>query len=175
MAVTGSATRDDATHTFLVKAGGADIWDTEDAGHFVQQKITGNFSIVARIKSLEQVHEWSKAGLMVRGSLAANSRNVFVAISAAHGAAQQVRAQDSAMTTNTQKEGVSPPCWLKLQRVGDAITGAYSADGKTWQPLATDSLAKLSAEVHVGLAVTSHVNEKLTSAAIDNVQLTKLD
>lgn len=175
VAISGSATRDDATHTFLIKAGGSDIWDTEDAGHFVQQKITGNFAIVARIKSLEAIHEWSKAGLMVRGSLAPNSRNVFVAISAAHGATQQVRAQDSAITTSAQKEGVSTPCWLKVQRTGDAITGAYSTDGKAWQPLATDALEKLPADVHVGLAVSSHVNEKLTSAAIDSVQLTKLD
>jgi hypothetical protein len=168
-AVAGSAARASDTKSFVVKAAGADIWGQSDSFHFIEQGVTGNFEIVAHVKNLQQVHEWSKAGIMVRESLLPDARNAFVTISAKHGAAQQVREKTNTLTTSTKVDGPSAPCWLKLQRAGDDLTGAFSTDGVSWQKFATVALPKLPATVHAGLAVTSHDNQNATTATIDQV------
>jgi regulation of enolase protein 1 (concanavalin A-like superfamily) len=171
--IAGNAARASDTKSFVVTAAGTDVWGASDSFHFVEQSITGNFEIVARVKSLEQVHEWSKAGIMVRESLLPDARNTFVAISAKHGAAQQLRAQTNTPTTSAKMEGPAAPCWLKLQRTGDDVTGSFSTDGVTWEKFATVALPNLPATVHAGLAVTSHDNEKATTATIDQIKLNR--
>ena len=111
---------------------------------------------------------------MVRESLLPDARNTFVAISAKHGAAQQLRAQTNTPTTSAKMEGPAAPCWLKLQRTGDDVTGSFSTDGVTWEKFATVALPNLPATVHAGLAVTSHDNEKATTATIDQIKLNRL-
>jgi tRNA A-37 threonylcarbamoyl transferase component Bud32/regulation of enolase protein 1 (concanavalin A-like superfamily) len=170
-AIPGNAARASDRKSFVVKAAGGDVWGPNDSFHFIEQTVTGNFEIVAHVKSLQQVHEWSKAGLMIRESLWPDARNSFVAISAKLGAAQQLREKTNTETTSTKVEGPSAPCWLKLQRAGDDLTGAFSIDGATWQKLATVALPKLPATVHAGIAVTSHDNGKATTATIDQITL----
>jgi beta-xylosidase len=41
--------------------------------------------------------------------------------------------------------------WLKLERVGDTLTGSYSADGLTWQVLGTHNLSPFFANARIGL------------------------
>ena len=41
--------------------------------------------------------------------------------------------------------------WLKLERVGDALTGSYSADGETWQVIGTHNLSPFFANPRIGL------------------------
>ena len=64
----GSASWDGAT--FTVRASGADIWRTSDAFQFANSLVTGDFDVVTRVVSVEHVHDWTKAGLMIRDGLA---------------------------------------------------------------------------------------------------------
>jgi beta-xylosidase len=41
--------------------------------------------------------------------------------------------------------------WLKLERVGDALTGSYSGDGSTWQVIGTHTLSAFFASPRIGL------------------------
>ena len=67
-----------APGTFTVRGAGEDIWQASDQFHFAYQQITGDFDIVARVQSVEQASQYSKAGVMIRASLAANSANAGV-------------------------------------------------------------------------------------------------
>ena len=171
--VPGSAARASDAQSFVVKASGADVWGQSDSFHFVEQRFTGNFEIIARIKNLPAAHEWSKAGLMVRESLLPDARNVFVALSAKHGTTQQVRPQTNAPTTSTKVNGAMAPCWLKIVRQGDEVAGFFSNDSATWQKLAVDALPKLPATVHAGIAVTSHDHHHAITATIDQITVTR--
>jgi serine/threonine protein kinase len=171
--VSGNAARASDAKAFIVKASGTDIWGSSDCFHFVEQSLAGNFEIVARVRNLQQVHEWTKAGIMIRESLLPDARNVFVGLSAKHGVTQQIRPETNTPTTSMKVEGLAAPSWVRIERKGDELTGAFSKDGVTWQKLSADTLPKLPATVHAGIAVTSHDNQSATTATIDQITLTR--
>jgi hypothetical protein len=74
VAVAGSATSD-SSGTFTVRGSGEDVWGTADEFHFVYIQLTGDMQVVARVTGVEFTDGWAKAGLMIRETLNANSRN----------------------------------------------------------------------------------------------------
>jgi PLD-like domain len=66
--VAGSASY--SSGTFSVTGSGADIWGSADAFHTAYQSLTGDGQMVARVASLSNVASWTKAGVMIRSSLA---------------------------------------------------------------------------------------------------------
>ena len=58
-------------------AGGADIWEKSDQFHFLYKPLSGDFDIAVRVESFTPAHLYSKAGLMVRESLNADSPHLM--------------------------------------------------------------------------------------------------
>src|SRR5947207_15387252 len=86
----GSATTDDRSG-FVVRGSGDDIWNTADEFHFVYVPAQGDLEIMGRVLSLQNTDPWAKAGLMVRESFAANSRNAMVILTPANQSGLQWR------------------------------------------------------------------------------------
>ena len=90
VAASGSTTMNDPA-TFTLTASGNDIWNRDDEFHFVYQELTGDGTIIARVDSLVVTHEWAKAGVMIRETLASDSANVFTQVSGLNGSRGQIR------------------------------------------------------------------------------------
>src|SRR5678816_4684724 len=58
-------------------AGGADIWEKSDQLHFVCKQVSGDFDIAVRVESFTPAHLYSKAGLMIRETLNADSPHLM--------------------------------------------------------------------------------------------------
>jgi regulation of enolase protein 1 (concanavalin A-like superfamily) len=157
-----------ASGTFTVKASGADIWGTADAFHFVYHTLNGNGSIQARVASVQNVNSWSKAGVMIRETLAASSKHALMLVSAAKGVAMQWRPATGGESLNATGSSSAPPRWVRLVRSGDTITGYESSDGGTWTPVSSQTIS-MATDVYVGLAVTSHTTSATTTATISSV------
>jgi hypothetical protein len=78
---------------FTVTAAGKDIWGQSDQFRFVYQQVTGDVEIIARVDSVTMANSWSKSGVMIRSSLAANAAHGFALVSAGKGVGLQYRAQ----------------------------------------------------------------------------------
>src|SRR5262249_40397481 len=91
-----------STGTFSVSASGTDIWDTADAFHYAYRSVTGDTEIRAQVTNVEATQDWAKAGVMFRESLAAGSKEVFMALTPVEGTVMQCRAvtNGSSLTTN---------------------------------------------------------------------------
>src|SRR5579863_3908434 len=63
----GSAAYDSKSREYRVTGGGANMWATEDAFHFVWKRVSGDVTITARV-GLQgtEGNEHRKAGLMIR-------------------------------------------------------------------------------------------------------------
>ena len=151
-----------------VLAGGTDIWSTNDQMHFVHQSVTGDFQVQVRVDSLRRSDPWTKAGLLARPSLAANSPNlgVFVTPTVAEGGAgvyqTQARPTSNANSVVLTQAALLPSSvqWLQLQRTNGTFYTAYSTDGVTWTPFATNTPSPaLPMTLEVGLATTAHNND----------------
>lgn len=154
-------------------AGGADIWEKSDQFHFVFKSYSGDFDIAVRVESFTPAHLYSKAGLMIRESLEADSAHLmFLAFADNEPRNNNIGACE--MQFRSVKGGecqaiypaVRPPnppefpaaypnSWLRVQRRGDCFTAFASTDGETWKKYAAQHLV-LAGTVKAGPALTSH-------------------
>lgn len=166
--IAGSATY--ASAKFTVTGAGTDIWNSSDQFRFVYRQLTGDGVIVARVDTLQQAHEWSKAGVMLRETLNAGSKNVFTLASSAKGLSFQRRAATSTSSVSTIVSG-APPRWVKVERKGSVFTSSVSTNGTTWQTIGSQSIA-MASTIYAGLAVTSHNPAQRVSAVFSSVAVT---
>jgi regulation of enolase protein 1 (concanavalin A-like superfamily) len=172
--VAGSASFDGTT--FTVQGSGADIWGAADAFHFVHRAMSGDFTLTARVASVPFVHQWTKAGVMVRETLGAGARHAsfFATPSKLKGLAFQRRRVENGNSVSTAGPAWAPPVWLKLVRSGPQVWAYYrrgAADA--WTFLGTQTLDNLATTVDVGLAVSSHTKDRLATANFTDVTVRK--
>jgi regulation of enolase protein 1 (concanavalin A-like superfamily) len=159
-----------------VSGAGADVWGMSDAFHFSWREVVGNFEFKAWVNSVEQVHVWTKAGLMIRESLAPGARHAFVLATptAEKGVAFQRRLTTGGTSLHTAGPSLAPGVWLRLVRTGDVITTYYSHPTATdgyWVPVGSQTFASLPSTMLVGFAVGSHERGRLAQAEFQNVEL----
>jgi phosphatidylserine/phosphatidylglycerophosphate/cardiolipin synthase-like enzyme len=156
--------------TFSVTGAGADVWGTADQFQYAYRTLNGNGTIIARVTSIDFVHSWTKAGVMIRNSLSPSAAQAFmlVAASSTKGVPFQRRTSDGNISVSTAGSQSTAPRWVKLVRAGNVISGYESADGVNWTLVGSDSFA-MGQSVLIGLAVSSHVTGTTATATFDNV------
>jgi len=168
-AVKGSATYSSGVYT--VKAGGTDIWDRADQFHFVYKPVTGNAEVIARVSSIGNTDEWSKAGVMIREALTAQSKHAMVVTSIAKGYAFQRRPEVGGYSEHTAGGTGTAPGWVRLVRTGDLFEAYRSTTGTTWTKIGSDTIA-MTDTVYVGIAATSHDAAQMATDVVDNLKIT---
>lgn len=167
------------SHQVDVSANGWDIWNTADGFHFDYRTVAGNFDVKARVQSFVGADQWSKAGLMARGTTNSNSRFVMIGVTPAtspilaqapiNNYGFQYRDTDAG-TPNSIHVGSNngatvppayPNAWVRLQRIGSLFIGYYSSNGTDWfvygaRDTATNAGGAFPAVMTVGLATVSH-------------------
>ncbi|HYM22939.1 MAG TPA: hypothetical protein VEU08_07015 [Vicinamibacterales bacterium] len=156
---------------FTITGDGADIWNAADAFHFVYTTLTGDGSIVARVATVQDVNNWTKAGVMMRESLASGSKHAMMLVSAAKGLALQSRLSTGGTSVSSTPIAGFAPMWVKLTRAGNTITGLRSSDGVTWTAVGSETVT-MASTIDVGLAVTSHLLGTPATATFDSTVVT---
>ena len=167
--VVGSSTYQNGT--FTVSGAGADIWGTGDGFRYVYQSLTGDGQIIARVASLQNTNIWAKGGVMIRETLTPNSSHALMALTPGVGAVFQRRLTSGSLSLNTAGPRVTAPYWVKLVRSGNTFSGYVSSNGVSWTLVGSDTIA-MADTVYIGLAVTSHTNTAICTAAMDGVSVT---
>ncbi|MGH7951040.1 MAG: glycoside hydrolase family 97 N-terminal domain-containing protein, partial [Limisphaerales bacterium] len=175
---------------FKLEGAGKNIGGTNDEFQFAFAPVNGNCTIVARFVP-QTSSQFSKFGLMMRATTAADAANVSFLISPQAGRnieAPGWRAELSARkvagaetTLCAASENFSEPAvtfgrltgfvWLKLQRSGGNFIGSISLDGKSWTQVGSATVA-LKQKLFVGLAVCSRLPKITTTVKFDNVTMT---
>ncbi len=168
--VSGTASFDSATSAFSVTGAGADIWGAADAFHYAYRTLSGDGSIVARVKSVENVATWTKAGVMIRATLDPGSPHATMIVSAGKGLAFQRRTAAGGVSVSTAGPLAAAPRWVRIDRAGSTLTAYQSTDGASWSLVGSDTIA-MATQVLVGLAVSSHNTSSAATAAFDSVAI----
>jgi hypothetical protein len=106
----GSSVYDSGTGQFTVKGSGTDIWGSGDNFQFVHVPVGTKNVIVAKVESVQNTHAWAKAGVMIRESTNANSRNAMLLVSPENGVSFQRRRDNPGSTVNTAIGGSPRRC-----------------------------------------------------------------
>ena len=157
---------------FTLKTSGTTIGGTADSMHFVYQPLSGDGSIVARVRSLQGTPPYPQAGVMIRETLSSGAANAFVSFSP-NQAILRTRASTGASSSSQTTSYVSAayPYWVKLVRVGNVFSGYISPDGFNWTQVGANTTVAMGTNVYMGLALSSGGNASLETATFDGVSL----
>jgi regulation of enolase protein 1 (concanavalin A-like superfamily) len=147
------------------------VWGTADALQFAYQPLSGDGSIVARVATVQNTNAWTKAGVMIRGTLDPGSAQAFMLVSFSKGLAFQRRTATGGASISTTGVLAAAPYWVRLDRVGDVINAYQSPDGTTWT-FVDSSTIPMPASVLIGLGVSSHTTTAAATATFDQVAVT---
>ena len=166
--VAGSAAY--AGGVFTVNGSGTDIWGTSDQFHYVDQAVSGNGTLIARVTSQTVTGSSnSKAGLIWKASTSSGSPYFLIAVNTSGVVKVQWNFNTSVGAATTY---AFPNVWMKMVRSNATFTAFLSSDGLTWTQVASTSLTAIPVGATLGLAECSHVNTRLGTATFDNVSFT---
>lgn len=168
---TGSTEAENNGTSVAVLGAGQDIWGTGDSFHMASNTLVGDGAVITRVNEVEEIDEWTKAGIMMRQDLSPDSPNVYIHITPRNGSVMQARVSQGAETIEPGYiRDLQPPTWLKLERQGSTFIGSYSSNGQTWTELGRVTV-NMSEEIYVGLAVTSKDPSTRARAEFEGVSL----
>ncbi len=173
---------------YVVGSTSGDIGGARDHFRFIYRQLGGNGSITARIDSVRDAADWTRAGVMIRDSVQASSAYGFMLATPNGRRAFQNRVRSNASETYSTHSGsgaIGFPFWVRLERRGNVFTAYYSQDGQTWIPQPSNEGAAGNASpnpqtitmnargnVLVGLALTSGDLQQTTVAEFSDVTTT---
>jgi hypothetical protein len=164
----GSATYSNGVFTV---SGSGTLAGRNDSMNFAWQPVSGDGEIIARVSSLENTGMSSRVGVMIRDTLATNSRHVFMGLTG-DGAFRWVRRTGFNGNTSSSPSGSAslPNAWVRLVRSGNVITAYKSENGSAWTTVGSLT-ADFPATCYFGLAVASGSEEILNTSQFSNVQI----
>ena len=157
--------------SFTLQGSGAEIGGTTDGFNYVYQTLQGDGQIVARVASIENTAVEAKAGVMIRESLAADSRYVMIRYKSNEHTAFLHRDNPGAATITNLGDNQVLQRWQRIVRRGNQFSIYQSADGTNWLLIETVTV-NMPSSVLFGIAVTAANNTVLCKAVIDNVTVT---
>ena len=131
---------------------GADLSGTADRFKFVAQPLLGDGALTFQLASAASSNPNSRFGLIMRESLDSGARQVFLGVTSGGELTRSTRLiPGTAIAGMGEPIQVSPPVWIRLQRIGDVFTLYSSVGGDTWTEVGATTLT-LSPTLEVGLA-----------------------
>ncbi len=163
---------------YTISAAGAGIPSgaTPDDFFFLNTPVTGNVTVTARVVSVADIAgSSSRAGVMIRETLAEDAREAFVGVTAANGGRFIYRATDATGSASASAT-VAQPYWVRLIRSGNSFTAQIAPDSSgtpgTFTALGTSQTLTMGTGVFVGLAATSGSASVAGTAVIDSITIT---
>jgi hypothetical protein len=158
--------------TYTMTGSGTDIWGLSDEFHFAFQILSGPGSIIAKVESVENTNDWSKAGVMIRETLEPSSTHVMMAVTPSNGVWFGWRKEAGKDSYSQKQDAIIAPHWVKLERNLSGDFRAYhSSNGSTWQALGAAQNIQMNKDVYIGLALSSHDTDLTCRASFSNITI----
>lgn len=166
----GSAVSRSATE-YVVTGGGANMWATNDAFHFVWKRVSGDVRLRADMTWLRaggNAHR--KACLLIRQSLEPGAPYVDAVLHGNGLTSLQFRDTPGGLTHEVQAN-VTAPRRLQIERAGDFFFLSLAGPDQPFRASGCTYHLKLHDPVYVGLGVCAHDDQRLETARFANVEL----
>jgi regulation of enolase protein 1 (concanavalin A-like superfamily) len=169
VALVGAASESNGVYTVQ---GSGNIAGMADRFRFVYQSLSGDGDITARINSMTTNGVNRCVGVMIRESLAPNSRYAFMGIGQNLKFRWQRRNNTGGATASTTSTLATPPnVWARLTRTNNTLYGFSSTNGVNWTKLASANIT-MATNVYVGFVVASGNTNALNTSVFPNVSVT---
>ncbi|MES2925089.1 MAG: Ig-like domain-containing protein [Verrucomicrobiota bacterium] len=167
--IAGTATYGSTIYT-LAGAGLIDL--TEDSGSFGWQTLSGDGKITARVSKLNDTGTGTRVGVMIRESLAANSRHIFFGVDGTGNYQWTHRLVTGGYIAKSTRAGQpTAKIWVRLIRNANVITVYQSTTGTSWTKIGSSTVT-LPKNCYIGLWVGSGDKGLLNNSQFSNVAVT---
>lgn len=155
-----------------------------DSFYFVHRQLAGDGSITVSVSALTQrlprdqqpvTVPWAKAGLILKADTRPGSPYAAIMVTGSHGVRMQDDYVNDAPGLPGPVSGTSVR-WLRLDRIGDTVTGYDSTDGTHWSEAGAVHVNGLGSSVQGGLFVASPdsvqgfgTNSSVSTAVFENL------
>jgi hypothetical protein len=126
------------------------LYGTNDAFPFGYTSLTGDGSLVARVKNVTTNYN-DYGGIMLRSGLNDNATYVSTGVLDTRGIYDQYRLSVGAGTGGAGTVNTTIPVWVKLQRKGNTISSFYSSNGVTWTHHQNYNAAAFGSTIQAGV------------------------
>lgn len=159
--------------SFDLFGGGADVWATSDQARFLYRVVEGDFELEVQIDDIEDVHQYTKAGLMLRGGLEADAPSIIVT-SFFSGEVQMAHrdAKGAEMQGLPTKNGALPGLRLRIVRRGGRVEGFLYSGKDAWQSVGSVA-DKLPRRVMAGVLALSHDDGQLVKIRYRDLKIVR--
>ena len=160
---------------FTFNSAGTNVAGASDQCGLVSALIAGDLQLTARLTSLAPSGSAVQAGLMVRESLSAGARQVFLSLAPTGTNRARFCLRTNQSDTATAANAAAPPgpVWLRMVRLGNVFSGYYSADGNIWVAFGS-AIVPMNTAVQAGLAGVSGSPNSTALASFDKVLIEPL-
>jgi TolB protein len=167
----GSAEHDANRRTYTISGGGANMWFTNDAFHFVWKKVSGDVKLAANVEILGKTGDpHRKAVLLVRQSLDTDAAYADAALHGDGLTSLQYRETQGARTYEIQSRETAPRR-LRIEKRGNYVSMSIGKAGEEVQPAGGSFRLVLKDPFYVGLGVCAHDSNAIQRAVFSNVRL----
>jgi regulation of enolase protein 1 (concanavalin A-like superfamily) len=142
---------------------------TTDGFRYVYQPLSADGSIIARVSTLNNTGTSARVGVMIRDTLANNSRMASLSVTGSGAYKWMRRTSTGGNVSNTNgSSGTAPNLWVRLVRSGNTITASRSTNGTSWTTIGSATVT-MASNCYVGLAVASGSTITLNTSVMDNL------
>ena len=167
----GSVALEGVRPRYSIKGGGANMWSTNDAFHFVWKKVSGDATLTADVSFAGASGDpHRKACLLIRQSLDTDAAYADAALHGDGLTSLQYRAAKNERTYEIQS-GVSGPTRLRIEKRGRYVSMSLAGEGGELRPAGGSFRLDLVEPYYIGLGVCAHNNEALEEAVFSNVEI----
>jgi TolB protein len=159
---------------YRVTGGGANIWGSADAFHYVWTRRSGDLHIAADIAwaiNAAAGDPHRKAGLMIRRNLTPGSPYADVMVHGDGTISLQYREVQDGPTYQIVSATNSRSARVRLEREGDYVYFSVGPPGGALTHAGGNYRIALGPDYHVGLAVSAHDNGLTETATFANVEM----
>jgi M6 family metalloprotease-like protein len=162
---------------FGIESGSYDIWNESDGLNYVYQSLQGDGQIVAHIKDMNKAAGWSKAGIMMRETLSADSKHLMIVHTPQNAVATQLRSATGGSSVNNPDDiknlhFYNSYKWLKITREGNSFKSYCSNDTINWVYVGGSTI-NMGSSIYVGLCAGVGSDQLNTIVTFDYVKVTK--
>ncbi|MDP4277780.1 MAG: LamG-like jellyroll fold domain-containing protein, partial [Bacteroidota bacterium] len=158
--------------TFVVTGTGSTIGGSSDSYNYTFTRVTGDFTLTARLSEVNLSDGSNRFGIMFREKLTPGSKMLTLNLQDPYERYTNFGRREIEGGNTSWIEGAqftSAPCWYRLKRVGNVFTAYHSIDGVNW-PIVGSATVSLSTQYYAGLAICGgSTTGSVATALFENV------
>ncbi|MGQ3092197.1 MAG: hypothetical protein ACT6RP_01990, partial [Roseateles sp.] len=155
-----------ATGTYTLAGAGVINTGSPYTFNFKYRALTGNFVFTARVVTQGGNADSARAGVVAMNGLTGTPAYAWTARYSSTGAIRAAINGNNKSNIGSFSSSALP-VWVRVERRGNAVYSAASADGLSWSE--TTNLTVAVPTLYVGLALSSGSNSAVVTADFDNV------